>query len=321
MVLGAGIELGLRVWAGATHHERALRFDPVLGWRLRAGARVRGRYWSGPDRPARINSHGLRDAEHTPAKPPGTYRIVALGDSFTYGAAVDYGQRFTEVLEERLAKVEVVNFGCSAYGPDQELLILEREGLDWDPDLVLCLIYFGNDLRDIRHEKRFGWPRPWFELAGSELTLHPPQRSWDLWVREHSLLGNWILDRVPVPPRHVLAPAWRDPSADPFWLLVRLVERMRADSQAHGARFLAVLAHAPSRYRAAPGPDARRALRAFERLGIPTFDTHAAIAAAVASGQDVFATDGHWNARGHELVGRALADFLVERGWAEASGR
>jgi len=53
-------------------------YDPLLSWRLRPGG------WL-PGRVGRINSHGLVGPEFSWRKPPHTVRIVALGDSVTYG--------------------------------------------------------------------------------------------------------------------------------------------------------------------------------------------------------------------------------------------
>ena len=99
-----------------------------------------------------INSRGLRaDREYPYAKPPGTVRIVSLGDSFTAGYEVDYDQTFSQVIERELSRagleVEVLNAGVSGYSNAEALLYLERELFRYDPDLVM-LSFFGNDLSD-----------------------------------------------------------------------------------------------------------------------------------------------------------------------------
>ena len=47
----------------------------------------------------RTNSRGLRDREYPLEKPAGKTRILALGDSFTFGHGIAYGERFTDILE------------------------------------------------------------------------------------------------------------------------------------------------------------------------------------------------------------------------------
>ncbi|MCA9501916.1 MAG: hypothetical protein KC616_02490 [Myxococcales bacterium] len=99
-----------------------------------------------------INSRGLRaDREYPYEKPPGVFRIVSLGDSFTAGYEVAGDETFSSVLEQELRRaglqVEVLNAGVSGYSNAEALLYLERELLKYDPDLVL-LSFFANDLVD-----------------------------------------------------------------------------------------------------------------------------------------------------------------------------
>lgn len=100
----------------------------------------------------RINSMGIRsDREYSFRKPPGTIRIVGLGDSFTQGYEVDladtYLYRLEEILAARGLPVEVINLGVSGYGNAEELLMLEELGLRFDPDVVV-VAFFQNDLHD-----------------------------------------------------------------------------------------------------------------------------------------------------------------------------
>ena len=88
----------------------------------------------------RVNSRGLRDGEHAFERPSGGSRFVALGDSFTFGAGVSFGQRFTEVAERRLADVEIVNMGVPGYGLDDALLAFIAEGHRYRPDGVLVIL-------------------------------------------------------------------------------------------------------------------------------------------------------------------------------------
>jgi hypothetical protein len=100
----------------------------------------------------RINRNGMRsdrDFEH--AKPAGRRRIVTLGDSFTIGYEVELEETFSSVLEARLRAagldVDVLNCGVSGFSNAEECLYLERELVNYEPDLVL-VSYFDNDLDD-----------------------------------------------------------------------------------------------------------------------------------------------------------------------------
>lgn len=99
-----------------------------------------------------INGEGMRaDRDYARTKPPNTFRIVSLGDSFTIGYEVAEKECFSRVLERELRSqglpVEVLNAGVSGYSNAEELLYLERELLSYDPDIVLVSFYF-NDLID-----------------------------------------------------------------------------------------------------------------------------------------------------------------------------
>ena len=57
------------------------------------------------------NIQGFREREIT-APTEGVTRIVAVGDSFTYGQGVDLQERYTERLEQALDRgFEILNFG------------------------------------------------------------------------------------------------------------------------------------------------------------------------------------------------------------------
>jgi hypothetical protein len=98
-----------------------------------------------------ISPLGLRDRRAAYDKPPGTFRIVLLGDSFVEAVQVQQWEGVAERLEAELNRgsprpVEVINAGVAAYGTGQELLLLEQEAYKYQPDLVLVLFFVGNDV-------------------------------------------------------------------------------------------------------------------------------------------------------------------------------
>jgi lysophospholipase L1-like esterase len=100
----------------------------------------------------RINSQGLRaDRDYPKEKPAGVKRIVTLGDSFTIGYEVDVEDCFSSVLERTLRErghaVEVLNAGVSGYSNAEACLYLERELIQYDPDVVV-LSFYTNDIQD-----------------------------------------------------------------------------------------------------------------------------------------------------------------------------
>ncbi len=108
-----------------------------------------------------LNSGGFKDVEHPRNKPAGTYRIVALGDSFAFGS-VPYEDNYLTLLGRRLSTearpVEVVNMGVSGAGPQDYLALLLDEGLAYRPDLVLVSFFVGNDFTDTKRARRSSRP-------------------------------------------------------------------------------------------------------------------------------------------------------------------
>jgi len=101
----------------------------------------------------RINADGFRDRRYARPKPPGTFRVVVLGDSIAFGYGVEERDAFPKVLEARLselapeAHIEVVNLGVSGYNAYTEAELLKDVGVTYEPDLVL-LQFCINDLND-----------------------------------------------------------------------------------------------------------------------------------------------------------------------------
>jgi lysophospholipase L1-like esterase len=121
--------------------------DFDIGKRLRPG--FRGEHYGVE---ARINSHGMRDDEMTRRKPPGEFRILALGDSWTFGAGVEQDESWPQRLEAELAggsrPVQVVNTGVSGYETFHEAFYYANGLRDFEHDLVLVGLYPVNDVHD-----------------------------------------------------------------------------------------------------------------------------------------------------------------------------
>ena len=103
---------------------RGYALRPIMeGWYRKEGAAY-----------IRINNDGLRDVEHSKAKPPGIVRIAVIGDSYPEAFQIPMEDAFWSVMSRKLdqcgvfagKKVEVINFGVSGYGTAQELLTLRE---------------------------------------------------------------------------------------------------------------------------------------------------------------------------------------------------
>ena len=152
----AALELPLRAWemarnAGDLRGLHVTRPDRPWLYGLRPGADLRltepgeVRY--------RINAAGFRDRIHPLRKPDAVFRIVALGDSVTFGYGVEADETYPKRLEALLAgrppqrRVEVLNFGVGGYNAYNEAMLFADLGPGYGPDLVLVQFCI-NDLND-----------------------------------------------------------------------------------------------------------------------------------------------------------------------------
>lgn len=81
------------------------------------------------------------------SKPPGTFRILGLSDSFgtTGGTTSNYHYLLRDILRQEVSrKIQVINISVEGYDLIQELAIL-RYGLAYSPDLVIHGFFVGND--------------------------------------------------------------------------------------------------------------------------------------------------------------------------------
>ncbi len=103
-----------------------------------------------------FNSLGLRDDEPASLDAPDRgMRILALGDSFTFGQGVAHEELWTEVLQRMIqahvaGPCEVINTGRPGVNTDWEVRYLHETGLALAPDGVV-LQFFANDV-DIMYD-------------------------------------------------------------------------------------------------------------------------------------------------------------------------
>jgi len=98
------------------------------------------------------NSRGYRDYERSERKRPDVRRLLALGDSFTWGVGVEfedaYPQRIERGLSRRRQEIwEVVNLALPGMNTVDEASQLAQEGMAYEPDVVL-VGYVLNDSED-----------------------------------------------------------------------------------------------------------------------------------------------------------------------------
>ncbi len=103
----------------------------------------------------KLNSLGFKDKEFT-KKTENAYRILGIGDSFSYGV-VPYENNYLTLIESQLQQTypysEVLNMGIPSTGPRDYLSLLLNEGMAYQPDMVLLSFFTGNDFDKIKDVK------------------------------------------------------------------------------------------------------------------------------------------------------------------------
>jgi hypothetical protein len=94
-----------------------------------------------------INNDGLHEEiDYSIEKPPNTFRIVTVGDSFTFGLFLDTQKSWPRQLQKIIntsrckQKIEVINLGLGGYDAQYEAERFVRKGVKYNPDLVLWLV-------------------------------------------------------------------------------------------------------------------------------------------------------------------------------------
>lgn len=98
---------------------------------------------------AHFNSDGFRGRDFSINKTNNTFRIMLLGDSFTFGHGLNDNETIGHFLEKNLStklskKIEVLNLGLPGYNSKMEIKRYFSKGIKYKPDLVI-LFFFSND--------------------------------------------------------------------------------------------------------------------------------------------------------------------------------
>ncbi len=311
------LEASLRAYAHLASEERLIVADDVLGWRLIPNARKLYRNETQPYL-VQINSKGFRDVEHSYEKPAGVFRILAIGDSFVFGAGgVEPANRFTDILAKSAKNVELINTGVPGYGADQEYLFLKTEGLKYHPDLVLlCAFYndFSESFSTINPS--IGRPKGYLSLDGDQLVSHPPSFSTFYKLSQYSYvlgLADLALSKISGAyfkaqrmPQGVLTPAERTAT---FRQIYANAQKL---CQEHGINFVVV--YLPFRGQYAPMVIQEIMADLAANQGLKTLDLMDTMKMANRVKPAYFAHDIHFNEYGNQVVAAALLQYLISNG-------
>ncbi len=279
-----------------------------------------------------FNRFGLRDRERSMEPSRETVRILALGDSVTFGQGVAEEEAYPRMTETLLNShtdgrppVEVLNFGIPGYNTVQELAQLRELGLAFHPRVVVVGFLY-NDVEPTEGGRRSQTAGgadaapdalPLARRFGSGINTSV------VFLKQHSLFFAWLTPRLGV----VLRPLGvkglgqvgeiKDQYADSNfnWRRVQtaLLDMKRLCDERR-IQLVVVIIPAMARFTESGYPikEYHEAVSGFCRAhSITCLDLLPAFWGLDGTQFWVSPTDGHPNARGHRIAAEALSEFLA----------
>ncbi|HUR21061.1 MAG TPA: GDSL-type esterase/lipase family protein [Vicinamibacterales bacterium] len=335
------LEAGMRAVGGseaAPSFQQIFMQDPRMGHRLKPGART---LYSTVEFSTQlsINAQGVRDDRDLGPKRPGQTRVVVLGDSLVTSVQVGVAETFMARLEHELSagdpsrEYQVINAGVQGYGPVREWLFYRHIVDALEPDIVLIVAFVGNDATDAYDHAGWidngppasetkvasvNWAR---RLARSSMVIQTARLRWDQLRPDAAGPGT----------ERPLAAYLATPPVD----VTRGLEisreaygRIAAMAAGRGAQTAIVLM--PARFQVDDGDYGRlrervqaaghelirqaateRFRTALTPLGLPMLDLLPVLQAQPDPAGLFFQRNIHLTPRGHEVVGHALAGFVM----------
>ena len=157
-------------------HELHEIFEPDQAtlWRLRPGMSM-------GEGIEPINSMGFRGPEFEEKKSEGTGRVIALGDSVTFGAQVSYPRMLGDCLGP---KYQVINAGVPGYSSTQGLKLFRSRLVILRPDIIIVM---------------YGWNDHWLAqgFTDAEQTLKGPRENGSRLIEELRIYQfvHWLLTK------------------------------------------------------------------------------------------------------------------------------
>jgi lysophospholipase L1-like esterase len=279
----------------------------------RFGSNPRGYFDGNGNLSYQTNALGWRSPETTLEKAPGRFRILGIGDSFTFGTGVRLEHLFLTRLAERLeaqapGRFEVLNLGVMGFNTSHELHLLRNAGLDLDPDLVV-ICYVLNDAEFLR-------PPSQQRQGSATATAFARSASGS----SASLLYDHLRERVrnrrarTAAVTRILAD-YAD-GAPGFASVAHSL--MEIGSLARESGIPVVLMIFPNLWELNEGypfaPAHAKVAAAAERAGIPVLDLIDAFRGEDGVSLWVHPSNQHPNEEAHDIAGRALYEFLGAQG-------
>jgi len=307
--------------------------DPHVAYMLRPGltTMVRGI-------PVHVNAFGLRGPDISLTAAPGVHRVLALGDSATFGDRLPVEDAFPAVLERDLAarsgaRWEVLNSGVQGYNTECELGFLRAYGLPLRPETVVV----GFNLNDFDYAPVIGplgiltrdqslRVSTWSPANVSEFYL---ALRWLVITRGHFLGADPTTPAsfTPVPGDRFAAfdraiSAYRkryyaQPTDGRWQVLVDSLHGLADVARANGLRLVVAIIPDGDQFEGGAAPPfvpQTKLLGICADAGLDCVDLWSAFAAA--GGATLYFDIMHPNGEGQRVIARVLADRLLAGGTA-----
>jgi len=286
--------------------------------------------------PVRVNRLGFRGPEVDVKPRPGVFRILMLGDSVLFGTVLEEGERLSEVAAAELNGVrpdhyEVINAGVPGFDTLAEARLLARVGIQLEPQAVVVMLSLNDYEMPLRMNpigiQSRGDPRqaPSGLLDHSEFVLllrwMVAFHEGTLWHQFNRRAEQGIatgddgqnlqrmaggLDRL-VEKRHLAF--YHAPDAATWGRLFGALREVRDLTAGRGIRMLVAIL--PEGYQVGtPDPDLTPQRMLMATCGAEAMSCLDLQPAFAAAGGRLFFDVQHPNARGHAIIGRALAAVL-----------
>jgi hypothetical protein len=321
--------------------------DPVLGHRPKANCEYAEKEPEGDHRITyRFNNCGFRDENPCGKRPASVFRIVGIGDSFTFGAMLDYEDTYLAIAEQHLQKhsypVEILKTGVSGWELYEYTAWFEK-ALSLDPQLVLIGL-LPNDLFEANSKEAWQRKSRLYQMGLQEKstreiekTFHPWHERFVGYMTQNSAFLNWfkhclfscdaIYIRSYLISRNQQQGSYLSKEYGPEWTermvnLRRVLSGMATRARRENVQLAVVII--PQRIQAVlldkqGGLPADVAVFKFSdtisrmchELDIPVFDFLKAISHTPKGGTLYYPVDGHLNKQGARFLGEFVAQELV----------
>jgi hypothetical protein len=269
-------------------------------------------------------------------KAAGIRRILVLGDSYTLGWGNDLEDTFVQMIADnlRVDDYEVINAGYRGYiAPDAYYAYLLKEGLLLEPDVVIVVLFSGNDITEMRDNLWFSLDARRMPLQLSTTRLYtdydgnflfppgsrdklvgwnyrvPVLRESRAFIGVTELINKVISPRPPYHPRLTLFGKLREPQpVEEGWRRFKLsIESLNELGRNRGVKMVyALIPPSPQRWKEDSGQTLNRMRNIVVGSGAWLLGFQSQLT------NEHYYTEGHLNETGNEVFAQQMIGFLKE---------